>query len=193
MAIQSSFPKVADQIITFNKNVIDILSKINTLTTSSDPSVSVNILDASGVTRQFSLPTIGFLKSEIDRLNNNINSIYSINEAGALIQPTNGTKFKKVVTVDLNKEPNDIGDLNLVSFFRSGKNWFFDSLLNPQIFIEIDLSNKVENNVRKILCRRYIPEFQRDNNGNFTASGQQALDSFNLLFRNKNDFTLESY
>lgn len=193
MAIQSSFPKVADQIITFNKNVIDILSKINTLTTSSDPSVSVNILDASGVTRQFSLPTVGFLKSEIDRLNNNINSIYSINEAGALIQPVNGTKFKKVVTVDLNKEPNDIGDLNLISFFRSGKNWFFDSLLNPQIFIEIDLSNKVENNVRKILCRRYIPEFQRDNNGNFTASGQQALDSFNLLFRNKNDFTLESY
>jgi hypothetical protein len=193
MAIQSSFPKVADQIINFNKNVVDILSKINTLTTSSDPSVTVNILDPSGVAREFNLPTVGFLKSEIDRLNNNINSIYSINEAGALIQPVNGTKFKKVVTVDLNREPNDIGDLNLVTFFKSGKNWFFDSLLNPQIFVEIDLSNKVENNVRKILCRRYITEFERDSDGNFTVNGQKALDSFNLLFRNKNDFTLEAY
>ena len=193
MAIQSSFPKVADQIINFNKNVVDILSKLNTLSTSTEASVLVNIIDSSGVTRQFNLPTIGFLKSEIDRLNNNINSIYSINEAGALIQPINGTKFKKVVTVDLNREPNDINSLNLLSTFRSGKNWFFDSLLNPQIFVELDLTNKVENNVRKVLCRRYIPEFERDSNGNLTTSGQKALDSFNLLFRNKNDFNLESF
>lgn len=193
MPIQSSFPQVADQIITFNKNVVDILSKINTLVTSSDPSVSVNILDSSGVLRQFNLPTIGYLKSEIDRLNNNINSIYSINEAGALIQPVNGTKFKKVVTVDLNKEPNDVGQLGTVNFFKTSKNWFFDSMLNPQLFIEIDLTNKVENNVRKILCRRYIPEFQRDTNGNLTSLGQRALDSFNLLFRNRNDFTLDAY
>ena len=193
MPIQSSFPKIADQIITFNKNVVDSLSKINSLLTSSDPSVTVNILDQSGVSRQFNLPTVGYLKSEIDRLNNNINSIYSINEAGALIQTVNGTKFKKVVTVDLNKEPNDIGSLSNVTSFKSGKNWFFDSMLNPQIFVELDLSNKVENNVRKILCRRYIPEFSRDANGNLTTQGQQALDSFNLLFRGKNDFTLEAY
>jgi hypothetical protein len=193
MPIQSSFPKVADQILTFNKNVVDILSKINKLVTSSDPSVTVDILDQSGIARQFNLPTIGYLKSEIDRLNNNVNSIYSINEAGALIQPVNGTKFKKVVTVDLNKEPNDISGLNTVNYFKSGKNWFFDSMLNPQIFIEIDLSNKVENNVRKVLSRRFIPEFERENNGNLTSNGQSAVDSFNLLFRNKNNFTLESY
>ena len=193
MPVQSSFPKVADQIINFNKNVVDILSKLNSLVSTSDPSLTVNILDQSGISRQFNLPSIGYLKSEIDRLNNNINSIYSINETGALIQPANGTKFKKVVTVDLNREPNDIGSLNLVSYFKSGKNWFFDSMLNPQLFIELDLSNKVENNVRKILCRRYIPEFEKDGNGNLTTAGQQALDSFNLFFRNKNDFNLESY
>jgi hypothetical protein len=193
MAIQSSFPKVADQILRFNKNVVDVLSKINTLVTTSDPSVTVNILDQSGISRQFNLPSVGYLKSEIDRLNNNINSIYSINEVGALIQPSNGTKFKKVVTVDLNREPNDLGTLNLASYFKSAKNWFFDSMLNPQIFIEIDLTNKVENNVRKVLCRRYIAEFEKDAAGNFTAEGQQALDSFNSLFRNRNDFTLESY
>ncbi len=193
MAIQSSFPKVADQIITFNKNVLDSLTKINTVVTSSEPSVTIDIIDSSGILRQFNLPTIGFLKSEIDRLNNNINSIYSINEAGALIQPVNGTKFKKVVTVDLNREPNDLGTLNLITSFRTQKNWFFDSMLNPQILLEIDLSNKVENNVRKVLCRRYIPEFEKDATGLFTSEGQQALDSFNILFRNKNDFSLESY
>jgi hypothetical protein len=193
MAIQSSYASVAEQVIIFNNNVVDLLSKINTLVTTSDPSVTVNITDTSGIIRQFSLPSFGFLKSEIDRLNNNVNSIYSINEAGALIQPTNGTKFRKIITVDLNREPNDLGNLGIVTNFKTKKNWFFDSLLNPQLFIEIDLTDRVENNVRKVLCRRYIPEFAKDIAGNFTPLGQSALNSFNNLFRGKNDFSLDDY
>lgn len=193
MAIQSSYTSVAEQVINFNNNVVNLLSNINTLITSSEPAITINITDQSGVARQFSLPSFGFLKSEIDRLNNNINSIYSINDAGALIQPSNGTRFRKVVTVDLNREPNDVNNLNLLSTFVQRKNWFFDSLMNPQIFVELDLSNKIENNVRKILCRRYIPDFAKDPSGGFTPLGQAALNSFNLTFRNKNNFTFEEY
>jgi len=193
MAIQSSYSQVADQVINFNQNVVNLLSQINSLVTSSDASVQINLTDNSGVLRQFNLPSFGFLKSEIERLNNNINSIYSINEAGALIQPTNGTKFKKVVTVDLNREPNDLNTLQLPTQFKSLKNWIFDGLLNPALFIEIDLAGQIENNVRKIQCRRYIPEFAKDVSGNFTPLGQSALNEFNNLFRNKNGFTLEEY
>jgi hypothetical protein len=193
MSIQSSYSNIAEQVINFNNNVVNLLSNINNLVTTSEPAITVNITDQSGVARQFTLPSFGYLKSEIDRLNNNINSIYSINDAGALIQPSNGTRFRKVVTVDLNREPNDLSGLNLVSTFVQRKNWFFDGLMNPQLFIELDLSNKIENNVRKILCRRYIPEFSKDPSGKFTPLGQSAVNSFNLNFRNKNNFTLEEY
>lgn len=193
MGIQSSFPTVAEQIIGFNNNVVDLLSKINKLVSSTDPSVTFNIVDKSGVSRQFSLPSFGFLKSEIDRLNNNINSIYSINDAGALIQPTNGTKFKKIVTVDLNKEPNDINSLGILTTFKSQKNLFFDSLLDPTLSVVLDLSGQIENNVRKILCRRYIPEFAKDTSGNLTPLGQSALNTFNNLFRNKSGFTIQEF
>lgn len=193
MAIQSSYASVAEQVIIFNNNVVDLLAKINNLITTTDPAVTVNITDSSGIIRQYSLPSFGFLKSEIDRLNNNINSLYSINEAGALIQPSNGTKFRKIITVDLNREPNDISSLNTLTTFRNKKNWFFDSMLNPQIFVEIDLSNQIENNVRKVLCRRYIPEFAKDSAGNFTPVGQSALNNFNTLFRGRNNFTENDY
>jgi hypothetical protein len=193
MAVQSSYNTVAEQIINFNNNVVGLLSKINNLVSSSEQSVTIDVVDQTGVLRQFSLPSFGYLKSEIDRLNNNINSIYSINDAGALIQPTNGTKFKKVVTVDLNREPNDINSLGTLTTFKSEKNWFFDGLLNPAIFVELDLTGQIENNVRKILCRRYIPEFAKDSSGNFTPLGQSALNEFNNLFRNKNSFTVDEY
>ena len=88
---------------------------------------------------------------------------------------------------------HDLNNLNLLTNFYTRKNWFFDGLLNPELSVEIDLSGQVENNVRKILSRRYIPEFAKDAAGNFTPLGQSALNSFNTLFRNQNSFTLDEY
>jgi hypothetical protein len=193
MPIQSSFATVANQITAFNKNIIETLSKINSLSTTTSPSVDVQIIDVEGVLRSYSLPSFTFLKTEIERLNNSINSLYSIDTAGALIQTSTTNKFKKIITVDLNREPSPVSDLGLITEFKSDKNWFFDGLLNPQLFIELDLSDKIENNVRKILSRRYIIEFAKDNNGQLTSLGQSALNSFNTLYRSKNNIDLSEF
>ena len=94
----------------FNKNIIDTISKINALSTMQEPSVDIQIVDVEGVLRTYSLPSFTFLKSEIERLNNSINSLYSIDSAGALIQTSSTNKFKKIITVDLNREPNSVSN-----------------------------------------------------------------------------------
>ncbi len=182
MAVQSSFPKVADQILTFNKNVVEILSKINTIVISPESSTNVQITDESGVLRSFTLPSFSSLKADIDRLNNNINSLYSIDAAGALIATDNVNSFKKIITVDLNREPIEVTSLGIVNQFKSSPNWFFDSLLDPLLSVEFDLSGQIEDNVRKCQVRRYIVEFARDVDGNLTNLGQSALNSFNTNF-----------
>ena len=192
MPIQSSYQSVAEQILTLNANMVDLLSKLNALTTTSDPSVTINITDGSGIASQVTVPSFGYLQSEINRLNNNINSIYNINESGALIQSTTANKYKKIVTVDLNRAPNDLDSLGAVTEFKSQKNWFFDGLLNPALYVSLDLSGKIEDNVRKILVRRYIIDFSKDSDGNFTDLGQSALNSFNALFRNQSNTTLDT-
>ena len=193
MPIQSSFVTVANQITAFNKNIVETLSKINALSTTKEPSVDVQIIDTEGVLRSYSLPSFTFLKTEIERLNNSINSLYSIDAAGALIQNTNKNSFKKIITVDLNREPNSINDLGAITSFKAQKNWFFDSMLNPALYIELDLSGKIENNVRKVLSRRYIVDFNKDANGNFTNLGQSAINSFNQLFRGKSDIDVQDF
>jgi len=191
MAIKSSFPSVAEQIIMYNTNVVELLTKLNELTISSDPSISVNIIDKSGISKQMNFPSFGYLKSEIERLNGNIESIYNINGSGALIQ-TASNKYKKVITVDLNKEPNDITTLEPIGNFSISKNWFFDSLLNPQLFIDLDLSGKVEDNVSACKIRRYIVEFE-DVGGTLTANGNTALASFNSLYRNQSNINITEF
>lgn len=193
MGIQSSFPRIADQIIGFNKNIVDILSKINTLTTTTDSSVNVQIFDDNGVLRNFSLPSFTSLKAEIDRLNNNINSLYSIDADGALIQTSNQNKFKKIITVDLNREPNPISSLGSISNFKSTVNWFFDSLLDPLLSVEFDLSGKIERNVSKCLSRRYIVEFSKNSDGVLTNLGQSALNSYNSLFRGNSNIIFSEF
>ena len=192
MSISSSFPKVADQIISYNKNVIDILTKINTITTSTDSSVSLQIYDEKGVLRSFSLPTINALKADIDRLNNNINSLYNIDTTGSLVQTSPNT-FKKVIAVDLNREPNSISSIGTINTFKATNNWFFDSMVNPMLSIELDLSGQIEDNVRKIQSRRYIVSFDKDTAGNLTANGQSALNSFNNIYRGNSTVSITDF
>ena len=193
MAIQSSFPKVADQVLTFNKNVVEILSKINSLIATTDSSSSLQITDESGVIRTFTLPSFNSLKSDIDRLNNNINSLYSIDAAGALIATDNTNRFKKIITVDLNREPGELTSLGIVTQFKSSPNWFFDSLLDPLLSVEFDLSGQIENNVRKCQVRRYMVDFARDVDGNLTNLGQSALNSFNANFVGNSNIVVNEF
>jgi len=192
MPIQSSFPKVADQILTLNKNVIDVLTKINSITTTTESSVTVQLYDDKGILRNFTLPTISSLKSEIERLNNNINSLYNIDTTGSMIQTSPGT-FKKVVTVDLNREPAAINTLGAATTFVATNNWFFDSMINPMLSVEFDLTGQIEDNVRRIQTRRYIVDFEKDGAGNLTANGQSALNSFNASFRGNSSITITDF
>lgn len=193
MPIQSSFAQVASQIVAFNRNIVETLSKINSLATTTDPSVNVDIIDIEGVSRSYSLPSFTFLKTEIERLNNSLNSLYSIEAPGAMIQTSNANKFRKIITVDLNREPSSISDLGVITEFKSDRNWFFDGLLNPQLMIELDLADKIENNVRKILTRRYIVEFAKNSDGTLTNLGQSALNSFNTLYRGKSTVDIAEF
>jgi hypothetical protein len=193
MPIQSSFPTVADQVISSNKNIIEILGQINSLATTTEQSVNIKIYDENGVLRTYAVPSFASLKGEIDRLNNNINSLYSIDAVGAMISTSNQNKYKKIITVDLNKEPNAVGTIGSLTKFKALNNWFFDGLMSPIISIELDLTGKVENNVRKVQSRRYIIDFAKDATGTLTNLGQSALNSFNTLFRGNASINISDF
>lgn len=192
MSLSSSYQSIAEQIINYNKNVVDLLSSINKLITSDESTSFLTVTDSQGVPYQINLPSFSNIQSQIDRMNNNIKSIYGLGDGATLIQ-TSGGQFKKIVTVDLNKEPLDIQEIDNVNTFVAKKNWFFETLLNPMLSIEIDLSGKISDNTRKCLSRRYIVEFQKFVSGALTPEGQSALVSFDSNFRGKNNILIEDF
>ena len=188
----ATFHTVAEQVLLFNTNITQMLSQLNNLFTTDSSSLTINYSDFSGVVTQYNIPSFGHIQNEIDRLNNNINSLFNISSSGTTIQ-SGSSSFQKVVTVDLNSEPSDIPSLNMVSSFIANKNWFFDSLVDPELFIQLDLAGLIDSSIRKIVSRRYIIEFQIDSSGSYTQLGQSALNSFNNNYRNVNNIDYNSF
>ncbi len=194
MAFNTSFQSIAEQIITFNNNVINILSNINSLASTNSSNINFSLLDAQGVPTTFSLPSFNYLQTEINRLNNNINSLYGTNNNSALIQNTTGT-FTKIVTVDLNLEPADVPSLNVPTTFVSKANFFIDTMLDPELFISIDLSSIItgSSNIREILAQRYIIKFEVGATGSYTPNGISAINSFNATFKGKSNINMNDF
>jgi hypothetical protein len=118
------------------------------------------------------MPTVGKLQKDINVLNNNVKRLSGLNDNSVHI--IDGQSTKKIFLSDLNREPNKIDFLNTVNQFNSTNNWFFESLMNPMLSVNFDLTDKVESSVDGVISRRYIVKFERDNENNLTDAGLQA-------------------
>ena len=188
---KNSFVSIAEQIQLLNNNSVQILASLNKLVTSNDSSVNVIQLSEDGSETMYSLPTVGKLYNDINVLNNNLQTLSTLNESNTHIQW--GKSTKKIFLTDLNKEPNGISKLNTVSNFKPVNNWFFESLMNPMLVAQFDVTNEIENDVDGVISRRYIVKFEQDNNGDLTESGQVSKDDFINKFLGKDDIYIEDF
>lgn len=192
MAQKNSFISILEKIAQLNKNSVEILTKLNDVVSSNKSSVTVNYQEDDGRVTKFELPTVGWLKREIDIANSNIKKLASIEGDNSVIIIDENTS-RKIKSVDLNREPKQIGNLNVPLNFSQSNNWFFESLINPTLNIELDLKDRIGHNVTRVLSRRYILKFERNEDGTLTANGQKSLTSFENNFLNRNDFTIEQF
>lgn len=192
MAQKNSFISLMEQISMLNKNSVEIISKLNDVVSSNSSSISVNMQEDDGSTSQYQLPSVGFLKNEIDIANSNIKKLAGL-QADNSVVIIDGKSTKKVQSIDLNREPNQIDNIGLVSQFKQSNNWFFEGMMNPLLSIELDLSDKVDTHVKKILSRRYIVKFERDEDGTLTDDGLVSQQDFENRFLNRNDFTINEF
>jgi len=188
---KNSFVSMAEQVQLLNNNSVSVLTSMNDIVSSQDTSITVTQLNDVGEEVTYSLPTVGKLQSDINSINNNIRTLSGLNDNSVHIIEGNSTK--KIYVSDLNREPNKIDRLNTVSNFTSTNNWFFESLMNPTISVEFDLTNKIGNDVDGILSRRYFINFERDDNNEYTDEGLQAKNDFSDLFVNKSDINLQDF
>ena len=182
---KNTFVSLAEQLALLNKNSIEIMTKLNDVVTNRNSVVNVNLMNSDGTVSSYQFPTLGQLKNEIDIANRNIKKLAGLADSTAYV--SDGTTMRRIYVDDLNREPQPVDSLNNISQFSAINNSFFESLSNPMLAVNIDLTNKIDRKVNKVLSRRYIIEFQRDTNGNYTTDGLNSKTDFESKFLNKND------
>jgi len=190
MSQKNSFISMLEQIAVLNKNSVEIISKLSDVVGSKDSSITVKYLNNDGDQTQYQLPSVGYLKNEIEIANSNIKKLSGLDSETSIIINSNNSS-KKIKSVELNREPNKITPLtSYIDKFSQNTNWFFENLINPLLTVKIDLGDKLDDSVTKILSKRHIVQFEKDLDGKYTNNGLSSKNDFETNFLYKNNVSI---
>lgn len=161
MTSQNNLSELLSKLLTLNKNSVESFSKVNEAVTSDSETVTINIENPDGSTDTFTIPSFGYLKNSIERLNNNLNAVANINGGGSTVRLSDGT-YRKVLTSKLPSEAPTITRMNSVNTFKVKSNWFFENMMNPLLCVTVDLTGQVPQSTENVVVRRYILDTDTD-------------------------------
>jgi hypothetical protein len=156
--ISNSLSYFLEQALILEKNSLETVSKINDAVTSQKDTVTLTLTDPKNPsnTIKYSIPSFGFLKSEIERLDNSIKTISNIDSgSGSRIQLSDGT-YRKIIASKIACEAPTITTTNNITNFNFKSNWLFEDMMNPYLYANVDLSNCIPVETERVFIQRYI-------------------------------------
>ena len=173
--ISNSLSYFLEQALILEKNSLETVAKVSDAVTSQKDTVTLTLTDPndSSKTITYSIPSFGYLKSEIERLDNSLKTISNLDSgSGSRIQLSDGS-YRKIIASKLACEAPTITRTNKITNFNFKSNWLFEDMMNPYLYANVDLTDCVPVETERVLIQRYIL--------NCTTQKQQAY--FNNLRR----------
>jgi len=191
----------------FTQTVTDLTRNVNialasmqgmndTLTTEND-TVTIEIEGTDPITGdvslyQYTMPSYQYTLEELSRISNTVNTFVS---GTGVVLLDDGT-YRQVSTIPLAKSPAPIVDVEAPSKFKQRPNWFFESFIFPQMYVEFDLKGKIDDRSDRVKVRRVIfDNFDDDETqwfkDNFVGSYYNYEDTINLLAINGKKYWID--
>lgn len=183
MAENNSISTLLPELLRIFNNSLESFEKINQAITSNRDSVTIDVQGEDGRNTKVTIPSFGFLKNTVSRLESNINTITNAGGGASSIRLSDGT-FRKLVLAKLPTEAPDLTSINTVNQFRIKPNWFFEELINPLLFISFDLTNQVPVNTERAIIQRYILDTNTQSKIQFfenNFNGRSDINYFDFL------------
>ena len=174
MAENNSIQTLLPELLRLFNNSLESFEKVNQAITSSRDSVTVNIQNQNGTNSRVTIPSFGYLKNSVDRLQTNINTITNLTGADSSIRLPDGT-FRKLVLAKLPTEAADITALNSVNEFNVKPNWFFEELINPLLYVSFDITGQAPIDTERCIVKRFILDTNTQSKINFFDSNYNGI------------------
>lgn len=168
------------------ENMNSFLFSLNNMLESKSDSVDITQTKNDGSQYSINVPSFGYLKGKIDDLNENFNTLINANDNVIGIKSSNGDvrKFElqntSAVISDLQNVENST--FTIPTDFRIKNNWFFESFLNPLLFVSVNISSVLTDDINRFAVKRIIVNSINDDD----------LEYFDNNYKGVNNLTLES-
>lgn len=179
---QNSISSLVAQFLRLQKNSLEIINGLNEVATSTNETVSIQILDENGNPTNANIPSYGFVRNEIQRLDSNIQALAGIGPNSATVRNPDGT-YSQIFKAQPLKDPAPLSNLQVPSTFASKDNWFFESFLSPLLYVSVDVTGQIPEASDRILVKRII--------ANTTTQSQK--DFFDNNLKGKNNLTYDDF
>jgi hypothetical protein len=180
---KNSFSSLIAQFLRLQKNSLEIINKLNEVTTSSKDSVEIEFINDDNTSENIQVPSIGYIKSEINRLDQNIIALSGLENNTANIRKADGS-VSKIYQASVLKDPKSPTSLQVPNTFQARNNWFFESFLNPLLYISINVDNQIPDGSNKVITKRIIANAQTDSEKSYfdtNLKGRNDLTDSNFI------------
>lgn len=158
---QNSFSTILANFIRVYNNSLDTLQTIQKATISNSDTVTVNVDNGDGSTTTYSVPSFGYLKTSIDRIDNTISKLLGFDGSEAYIRLPDGT-FKRIYQSVTLRNPAPVANLVTPTKFNTENNWFFESMMTPALKVSFDITPYVPQQESKIFVKRHLLKLDTD-------------------------------
>jgi hypothetical protein len=157
----NSFATILADFIRLQNNSLEQLQKVSQAVTTNADTITVTQKNADGTTSTFTLPSFGWIKASLERIDKTVSTMLGFDGSEAYIRMPDGT-FKKIYQAKNVTDPSPVGQVTVPAKFIAENNWFFESLLSPALKVSIDVSKYVPQEESKIYVKRMILNLDTD-------------------------------
>jgi hypothetical protein len=185
---QNSISSLVAQFLRLQRNSLEIINGLNEVAVSTNNTVRIEFLDENNLPQNQNIPSYGFLRGEIQRIDNNIKGLAGIGESSATVRNPDGT-YSQVYKSEPLKEPARLTNLAVPSTFDVKDNWFFESFLTPLLYINVNVTGQVPDAADRMVVKRIIANTTTDAQKNYfdtSLKGRNDL-SYNQFIQDLTD------
>ena len=173
---QNSISSLLAQFLRLEQNALEIVSKMSEVVSSANETVTFTLTAEDGTTTTYLVPSFGNMNNKIDRVDSTTQALAGLGDSSAVIRLPDGTT-KKIFEASIIRDPEAISSLQVPAQFKIKNNWFFESFLNPLLYISFDVTGLVPEDMRRAFVKRLI----------VNASTTAVKDYFDTNLKGRND------
>ena len=187
MNTQHSLSDVLKRLVLDIDNMNSFLYSLQNILESQSENVNVNQIKSDGTSVNITVPSFGYLKGKIDDINTRFDTLLSTNSDTIGIKSSTGEvrKFELKKTSKLLQDLEEVqnSEFTVPNSFKVKNNWFFESFLNPLLYVSVDIASILTEDIDQFVVKRII----------FNAAADDDVASFfDENYKGVNDVSLSA-